>query len=127
MITLGFRFSDVNQRKPLVLDYLKYSKMNLREKQLGISLYDPVTACRLNCMGGIPKVFLELIKIAPDERMDFLNKWKAKMVTENEQFGMFCCYCYKRINFFLLSFNKHSIADLQNCCYMGERIDYISL
>lgn len=94
MVTLSFRFPDVNNRKQLILDYLRHCKMNMREQHQGISIYDPVMACRLNCIAIIPKILFDLVKISPKEREKFFNETMIDIAIDDnaidlKQFGWF--------------------------------------
>uniref|UniRef100_A0A914IAU1 Vacuolar protein-sorting-associated protein 36 n=1 Tax=Globodera rostochiensis TaxID=31243 RepID=A0A914IAU1_GLORO len=72
MITLNWRFPDINNRKPLLMDYLIHYHKNLRAQRQGVSVYNPALICKLNCSTALPRKLFKLAKIAPNDRFNFL-------------------------------------------------------
>ncbi|KAI3415966.1 hypothetical protein GPALN_005525 [Globodera pallida] len=72
MITLNWRFPDISNRKPLLMDYLIHCRKNLRAQRQGVSVYNPALICKLNCSTALPRKLFKLAKIAPNDRISFL-------------------------------------------------------
>uniref|UniRef100_A0A915DEB3 C2H2-type domain-containing protein n=1 Tax=Ditylenchus dipsaci TaxID=166011 RepID=A0A915DEB3_9BILA len=65
-----WKYTDVDQKKNLVMDYLKHCKLDMSIQRL--SIYDPVMACTSNCFGTVPRLLLQLAAIPPELRQSSL-------------------------------------------------------
>lgn len=68
-----WKYTDVNKKSNLLLDYLKNCKLdNLNSEKL--TIYDPVSAITINCFGTVPNQLIEFAKLAPHQRLPFLDQ-----------------------------------------------------
>lgn len=81
-----WKYSDINYKKCAVLDYLKNCKLdNLTCEKL--TVYDPVSATTINCIGTVPKQLIEFAKLAPHFRLPYLEALSNRKDLEDG--GMF--------------------------------------
>ena len=71
MVSAIWQKDDVEASKKLLLEYIQHAKLNSRSHLM--TVYHPVLAFFVNCLGTISSRLLELAKIAPERRRTSLH------------------------------------------------------